>query len=325
MRECSASFYRELLLRSLDGAGIPEDEAAAQASRLTALFEALEKEDPQELFLGDASRVRQRELMHRLCIPGGDAPAAWVSAGLDWLAVGLADYFRRRSLENVTGSPDERFPRYFGPEPESAPLLPERPDAARVRAVLAAQEADPAYIAADARRRELFDPEAPVTPDVVYRQLRYVIEVFRVSIPRVENAAIRLADPELPGKIRECGRSVVREVAAKLIDRPGRNGEKAAYRYCACWYPAYYPLCSPAVSTALCALRDRLGFYPFLNRELADPEKFRRILLIFRSEYSLQTFDAYQCCRYLACVGAQLARGEDGEETPEENKKGSSI
>ena len=312
MREFSASYYREILLRALDDAGFTESEAAAQAARLTALFEALEKEDPAEIFLGPAARVRQRELLNRLCKPGAEPPAAWISAGLDRLSAGLAAHYRRQALESVTGGvPADALRRYPGPDAENLPPPPETPTPEGVRAVLAAQEADPAYIAADARRRGLFDPEAPFTPETALRQIRYVVEVFHVSIPHAEETAARLATPDLPQRIRTGGRGVVREVAARLITAPGRNGEKAAYRYCACWAPEYYPLCSPSVAAALRALRDRLGFYPFLDRELKDADKFRRILLIFRSDYALQEFNAYQCCRYLALVGARLAREQE--------------
>ena len=166
-----------------------------------------------------------------------------------------------------------------------------------------AYRSTPAYLAREEKRRALFDPTALLTEETLARQLRFIREAYGLTLRNEQLSLQRLARTDFRQAVLSGSLEILSVLAQCFGGIKNRSAGKFAERYCSCYMPVYYPVCDRDTAAGLRYYRDGCGFYPFLDEDLENPRKFRRVLLLFRQKYALTGVTNADAAEYLACIG----------------------
>lgn len=267
---------------------------AALTERHAALFRLLAGADLDALFRPRPSHGRWRAML----------PAAFAGADPETAAEILSVLYAARTV-------------MYGPRLEktaAAPRTPEAParsslrlpTAAEFRARAEALKNDPAELRREAERKVLFGSNAPQTAGTAAARIRFLQREYGVRLPNADLAAEKI--PALGiDVLARAGRTAAVELLADMRLNGGhRKNYLFAVAYCHCLQPRRYPVFDRHVEKALCALREEAGFYPFLNSDLRDYERYLKVLSIFSEACGLTGTPLYRIAAYLRDLGLRL-------------------
>ena len=285
--------------RGLEARGYAPAFVTALVREHAPLFRLLAEADTGELFREKPSPGRWR----------ANLPAAFSGAAPDAAAEKLAVLHAAREILFEPWAEREPRPKEAAAGEKTIPRAEESlrlPAAAALRARLRELNEDPAVTQREKEREALFANGEPATAALVRARIRFLQKAFRVRLPNAAAAAEQIPALALDALARTGSAEAVYLLEA--LSAQGTKGKHYVFAvaYCHCLQPKYYPVFNGRVQTALCTLRERAGFYPFLNENLRDYESYLKVLSIFAESCGVAGTPLPDLARYLEDLGERM-------------------
>ena len=272
---------------------------AALTERRAPLFRLLAAADLQALFRGAPTHGQLRARL----------PAAFAGADPATAAEILAVLHAARTVLSKPGA-NQKTPREPFPRDEIEKPLPDArlrlPTAEEFGARLSLLNEDPAHVRREQRRKALFETGEPETAAQIEARIGFLRREYGVRLPNAAAAGEQIAALGIDALAHTGSTEAVLRLERLFWQKERKKHYAFATAYCHCLQPKRYPVFNRRVQTALCALREQAGFYPFLNENLKDYEMYLKVLSIFCEACGLAGARCADAARYLEDLGRRL-------------------
>lgn len=150
---------------------------------------------------------------------------------------------------------------------------------------------------------KLFFELCPENKDIsdVLLKVAALNDFYSTHIFKVFPMAKHIVDLDIDERLKAGDLSLVGEVQKGSGNN--RRYYSFATKYCSHHQPLVYPIYDSYVDKVLCYYRRRDDFYNFVDSDLKDYERFKEILMAFRSFYGLDAYSLKEIDKYIWQLG----------------------
>lgn len=130
-------------------------------------------------------------------------------------------------------------------------------------------------------------------------------DFYSTNIFSVFPLAKRILSLDIDERLKQGDESLVNEIQKVTYSGRTKNFYSFATKYCSHHNPSEYPIYDSYVEKVLKYFRKKDKFAHFKNKDLKDYQKFKSIILTFRSYYGLGEFSIKKIDQYLWQVGKE--------------------
>lgn len=178
----------------------------------------------------------------------------------------------------------------------------ERPSAAAVRRYLQSWDGLGHYTYQEEAVKKLFSVTYPANTEIseVLVKVAALNTFYSTNIRDVYAVARHIVDLNIDARLACGDETLVNEIARVTTQRGQmRNEFSFATKYCSCHNNRAYPIYDSFVAKVLLHFRDADSFAEFMESQLRDFPRFKRVIEAFQAFYGLEAFTAKEIDMYL--------------------------
>jgi hypothetical protein len=130
-------------------------------------------------------------------------------------------------------------------------------------------------------------------------------DLYRTGILATAQVADHIFRLDIDAAIKDGKPEAVHRIARVQLDKGTRNNYSFATKYCAWHNSDSYPIYDGFVSQMLWEYRKQDHFDKFDRQDLGQYERFKNVLLRFRSHYQLESFSVKDIDKFLWLAGKE--------------------
>ncbi len=130
-------------------------------------------------------------------------------------------------------------------------------------------------------------------------------DFYSTNIFSVYPVAKHILSLDIDERIKAGDVTLVSDIQRVTINKVEKNFYSFATKYCSHHRPLEFPIYDSFVEKVLCYFRNKDKFSSFKTLDLKDYEKFKNILIEFRSFYELEQYNLKEIDRYMWQLGKE--------------------